>query len=62
MNNRSTDNTLAIILDLVKEDSSVRVLTFSRNFGYQFTHWANDLDQIVSTSNPYTFTLNNNLN
>lgn len=44
-------------------DSGTEVtLTATRNFGYQFSHWANDLDQIVSTSNPYTFTLNNNVN
>lgn len=34
-NNRSTDSTLAIIQELIKNDSRVKVLTFSRNFGYQ---------------------------
>lgn len=34
-NNRSTDNTLLIIQNLIKEDKSIKVLTFSRNFGYQ---------------------------
>lgn len=34
-NNRSTDRSLSIIQDLMKKDSSVKVLTFSRNFGYQ---------------------------
>lgn len=34
-NNRSTDNTLKIINDLAIKDPMVKVLTFSRNFGYQ---------------------------
>jgi dolichol-phosphate mannosyltransferase len=34
-NNRSTDDTLKIILELRKHDSMVQVVTFSRNFGYQ---------------------------
>lgn len=34
-NNRSTDSTLSIIQQLIKTDTSVKVLTFSRNFGYQ---------------------------
>lgn len=34
-NNRSTDSTLSIIQELIKKDSNVKVLTFSRNFGYQ---------------------------
>lgn len=34
-NNRSTDSTLAIIQQLIKADPRVKVLTFSRNFGYQ---------------------------
>lgn len=34
-NNRSTDRTLSIIQGLIKEDPNVKVLTFSRNFGYQ---------------------------
>lgn len=34
-NNRSTDDTLLIIQNLIKEDKAVKVLTFSRNFGYQ---------------------------
>jgi glycosyltransferase involved in cell wall biosynthesis len=34
-NNRSTDNTLHIINELMTKDPIVRVLTFSRNFGYQ---------------------------
>ena len=34
-NNRSSDSTLSIIQELIKKDSRVKVLTFSRNFGYQ---------------------------
>ncbi|MBK9502050.1 MAG: glycosyltransferase family 2 protein [Leptospiraceae bacterium] len=34
-NNRSTDRSLSIIQDLMKKDSRIKVLTFSRNFGYQ---------------------------
>jgi polyisoprenyl-phosphate glycosyltransferase len=34
-NNRSIDRTLEVILELRREDPSVQVLTFSRNFGYQ---------------------------
>jgi glycosyltransferase involved in cell wall biosynthesis len=34
-NNRSTDSTLKIINDLMSKDPMVKVLTFSRNFGYQ---------------------------
>ena len=34
-NNRSTDNTYKIIRDLHKLDERVKLLTFSRNFGYQ---------------------------
>lgn len=34
-NNRSTDNTLSVIEELSKKDPMVKVLTFSRNFGYQ---------------------------
>lgn len=34
-NNRSTDSTLSIIQQLINIDPRVKVLTFSRNFGYQ---------------------------
>jgi dolichol-phosphate mannosyltransferase len=34
-NNRSTDRSLELILELRKQDPMVQVLTFSRNFGYQ---------------------------
>ena len=34
-NNRSTDSTLDVIRQLQAQDSRVKVLTFSRNFGYQ---------------------------
>jgi len=34
-NNRSQDRTLDVILELRRQDASVEVLTFSRNFGYQ---------------------------
>lgn len=34
-NNRSSDSTLDIIQEIMKTDPSVKVLTFSRNFGYQ---------------------------
>ncbi|MBN2164894.1 MAG: Ig-like domain-containing protein [Marinilabiliaceae bacterium] len=33
------------------------ILTANRNFGYNFSHWANELNEIVSTENPDTFTL-----
>jgi len=35
VNNRSTDRTLEVILNLSKSDARVNVLTLSRNFGYQ---------------------------
>ncbi|NCB83579.1 MAG: pectin esterase [Bacteroidia bacterium] len=35
-------------------------LTANRNFGYNFSHWANASNEVVSTANPYTFTLNAN--
>lgn len=34
-NNRSTDRTLEIIVELRKKDSNIQLLTMSRNFGYQ---------------------------
>lgn len=34
-NNRSIDNSYKIICDLHKQDNRVKLLTFSRNFGYQ---------------------------
>lgn len=34
-NNCSTDNTLPILQNLMAQDASIKVLTFSRNFGYQ---------------------------
>lgn len=34
-NNRSTDSTLSIIQQLIRIDPRIKVLTFSRNFGYQ---------------------------
>lgn len=34
-NNRSSDRTLDVILDLRRKDPAVQVLTLSRNFGYQ---------------------------
>lgn len=34
-NNRSTDNTLPLIKEIMNKDPMVKVLTFSRNFGYQ---------------------------
>ena len=30
------------------------VLTATRNFGYVFSHWANEVDAVVSSQNPYT--------
>lgn len=35
VNNRSTDKTLEILLSLRKNDSSLHIITMSRNFGYQ---------------------------
>ncbi|MFA6581814.1 MAG: pectinesterase family protein [Paludibacter sp.] len=29
-------------------------LTATRNFGYNFSHWANEADEVVSTQNPFT--------
>src|SRR5947207_8315421 len=34
-NNRSVDNTLNILRDLHEQDQRIKVLTLSRNFGYQ---------------------------
>jgi dolichol-phosphate mannosyltransferase len=39
-NNASEDGTLEVILQLRREDPSVQVLTFSRNFGYQASVFA----------------------
>ena len=36
-NNCSTDNSLQIIKNLIKKDNRVKVLTLSRNFGYQLS-------------------------
>jgi glycosyltransferase involved in cell wall biosynthesis len=36
-NNRSTDNSLDILSEICKKDSRVKVLTLSRNFGYQLS-------------------------
>lgn len=36
-------------------------LTANRNFGYNFSHWANESDETVSTDNPYSFSLNENV-
>lgn len=38
------------------KDSQV-TLTATRNFGYQFDHWANAAGDIISTDNPFTYTL-----
>lgn len=35
-------------------------LTAARNFGFVFSHWADENDVVVSNANPYTFTLNAN--
>ena len=35
MNNRSADNSLKIIQEIMKKEPSVKMLTLSRNFGYQ---------------------------
>ena len=39
-NNRSTDSTMAKILELRKRDPRVQLLTFSRNYGYQYSIYA----------------------
>lgn len=36
-------------------------LTATKNFGYEFSHWSDDSNNSVSTDNPYTFTINNDL-
>jgi pectin methylesterase-like acyl-CoA thioesterase len=42
-------------------DSGTSVtLTANRNFGFVFSHWADELNAVVSNANPYTFTLNAN--
>jgi polyisoprenyl-phosphate glycosyltransferase len=52
-NNRSTDDTSKIIYDLHKQDKRVKLLTFSRNFGYQasvlagLTHAGGDASVVV---------------
>lgn len=35
-------------------------VTATKNFGYVFSHWADEAGQQVSTANPYTFTLTGN--
>lgn len=35
-------------------------LTATRSFGHAFSHWANNDNQVVSSENPYKFTLNAN--
>ncbi|MEN3323740.1 pectinesterase family protein [Mariniflexile soesokkakense] len=45
----------------VHDEGTEITLTASRNFGYQFSHWADGAEQQVSTNNPYTFTLNSNV-
>lgn len=45
----------------IHDEGTEVTLTANRNFGYQFSHWADGADQQVSSNNPYTFTLNNNL-
>lgn len=35
INDGSTDNTYNILLDIAKEDSNVKIINFSRNFGHQ---------------------------
>lgn len=37
-------------------------LTANKNFGFEFSHWADVADQQVSTDNPYIFTINENTN
>ena len=36
-------------------------LTASKDFGYEFSHWADASDQVVSSNNPFTFTVNANV-
>lgn len=52
-NNRSTDNSYKIICELHRHDKRVRLLTFSRNFGYQasilagLTHASGDASVVI---------------
>ncbi len=36
-------------------------LTASKNFGYNFSHWADENDETVSTDNPFTFSMDSNM-
>lgn len=44
----------------IHDEGTQITLTANRNFGFQFSHWADASNQQVSTNNPYTFTLNSN--
>lgn len=44
-------------------DSGTEItLNAQRNFGFQFSHWADETGQQISTANPYTFNLTSNVN
>lgn len=53
MNNRSTDQTRDVVLKLAEQDSRVKLLTLSRNFGYQasvlcgLTHASGDSSVVI---------------
>jgi len=53
MNNRSTDKTREVVLDIIAQDSRVKLLTLSRNFGYQpsilcgMTHASGDASIVI---------------
>ncbi|HRZ99089.1 MAG TPA: hypothetical protein P5084_16145, partial [Paludibacter sp.] len=36
------------------------VLTAKRNFGYEFSHWANETDAVISSQNPFTQKMTSN--
>ena len=42
--------------DTIAEYNSVITLTATPNYGYHFSHWADQYNNTLSTDNPYTFT------
>lgn len=42
------------------DDGTDVTLTATRKFGYNFSHWANDAGDVLSTQNPYTFKMTAN--
>jgi hypothetical protein len=45
----------------IHDENTQITLTATRNFGYEFTNWTDESDNVISTDNPYTFTLTNDI-